>query len=133
VAVLLRQIARASLLHLGWWHAARWQILRLLVLVITLIMMCCVLLYTHPQMGYVIKKDLQKKKNDEEVEEGWVQCDCCDNWVHMICGLFNKGKNDQNVHYLCPTCLVDVSSSRCCYCRNQTDVLGWWSFTASGS
>lgn len=60
------------------------------------------------QMGYVLKKDLQKKKNDDEVEEGWVQCDCCDNWVHMICGLFNKGRNDQNVHYLCPRCLSQV-------------------------
>lgn len=54
------------------------------------------------------KKDLQKKKNDDEIEEGWVQCDCCESWVHMICGLFNKGKNDKNVHYLCPNCLVTV-------------------------
>ena len=68
--------------------------------------LCCIL----PQAGHVFKKDLQKKKNDDEVEEGWVQCDCCDNWVHMICGLFNKGKNDQTVHYLCPTCLMDVST-----------------------
>lgn len=60
------------------------------------------------QMGFVFKKDLQKKKNDDEVEEGWVACDCCDNWVHMICGLFNKGRNDQNVHYLCPYCLQQV-------------------------
>jgi hypothetical protein len=60
------------------------------------------------QQGWVLKKDLQRKKNDDEVEEGWVQCDCCDNWVHMICGLFNKGKNDQNVHYLCPMCLQEV-------------------------
>lgn len=62
------------------------------------------------QMGFVFKKDLQKKKNDDEVEEGWVACDCCDNWVHMICGLFNKGRNDQNVHYLCPYCLQQVRS-----------------------
>lgn len=66
------------------------------------------------QVGFVIKKDLQKKKNDDEVEEGWVQCDCCDNWVHMICGLFNKGRNDQNVHYLCPYCLRTVSNSLLC-------------------
>lgn len=71
--------------------------------------MCLLLLpIVLPQTGHVLKKDLQKKKNDDEVEEGWVQCDCCDNWVHMICGLFNKGKNDQTVHYLCPTCLMHV-------------------------
>lgn len=54
------------------------------------------------------KADLQKKKNDDEIEEGWVQCDACESWVHQICGLFNKGKNDQNVHYLCPKCLMLV-------------------------
>jgi hypothetical protein len=71
---------------------------------------CCLLL---PQSGSVRKADLQKKKNDDEVEEGWVQCDACESWVHQICGLFNKGKNDQNVHYLCPKCLILV---RCCGC-----------------
>lgn len=58
------------------------------------------------QTGWVRKADLQKKKNDDEIEEGWVQCDACESWVHQICGLFNKGKNDQNVHYLCPKCLM---------------------------
>eukprot|EP00775_Hariotina_reticulata_P012625 gene12625-12755_t len=58
------------------------------------------------QLGHVRKADLQKKKNDDEIEEGWVQCDACESWIHMICGLFNKGKNDQNVHYLCPSCLM---------------------------
>jgi hypothetical protein len=61
------------------------------------------------QLGHVRKADLQKKKNDDEIEEGWVQCDACEAWIHMICGLFNKGKNDQNVHYLCPSCLMRVS------------------------
>eukprot|EP00878_Enallax_costatus_P007519 GHUV01007875.1.p1 GENE.GHUV01007875.1~~GHUV01007875.1.p1 ORF type:complete len:926 (+),score=290.96 GHUV01007875.1:200-2779(+) len=58
------------------------------------------------QLGHVRKADLTKKKNDDEIEEGWVQCDACESWIHQICGLFNKGKNDQNVHYLCPSCLV---------------------------
>jgi hypothetical protein len=66
---------------------------------------CCLLLL---QTGMVRKADLQKKKNDDEIEEGWVQCDACESWVHQICGLFNKGKNDQNVHYLCPKCLMLV-------------------------
>lgn len=52
------------------------------------------------------KADLQKKKNDEETEEYWVQCDACEAWVHQICGLFNKGRNDKDVHYLCPRCLI---------------------------
>lgn len=48
----------------------------------------------------------QKRKNDEEIEEGWVQCDACEGWVHQICGMFNKGRNNNDVHYLCPECLV---------------------------
>jgi hypothetical protein len=65
------------------------------------------------QTGWVRKADLQKKKNDDEIEEGWVQCDACESWVHQICGLFNKGKNDQNVHYLCPKCLMLVRGAAC--------------------
>lgn len=42
-----------------------------------------------------------------QVEEGWVQCDQCEGWVHQICGLFNKGRNDQNRGFLCPFCLRD--------------------------
>ena len=41
------------------------------------------------------------------MEEGWVQCDQCEGWVHQICGLFNKGRNDQNRGFLCPFCLRD--------------------------
>ncbi|KAG2482629.1 hypothetical protein HYH03_018437 [Edaphochlamys debaryana] len=57
--------------------------------------------------GVSIKKsDLVKRKNDEEIEEGWVQCDHCEGWVHQICGMFNKGRNNNDVHYLCPECLA---------------------------
>jgi len=41
------------------------------------------------------------------VEEAWVCCDQCEGWVHQICGLFNKGRNDQNRGFLCPFCLRD--------------------------
>ncbi|GFH07343.1 uncharacterized protein HaLaN_02130, partial [Haematococcus lacustris] len=50
--------------------------------------------------------DLVKRKNDQEIEEPWVQCDECEGWVHQICGLFNKGRNNNETHYLCPDCLV---------------------------
>ena len=57
--------------------------------------------------GYPVRKiELIKKKNDDEVEESWVQCDRCQGWVHQICGLFNKGRNDEDRGFLCPSCLL---------------------------
>ncbi|MEW5301948.1 MAG: hypothetical protein WDW36_004771 [Sanguina aurantia] len=52
------------------------------------------------------KTDLMKRKNDEEIEEAWVQCDHCEFWVHQTCGMFNKGRNNPDVRYLCPDCLL---------------------------
>lgn len=55
----------------------------------------------------ISKSTIMKKKNDDIQEEGWVQCDTCDAWVHQICGLFNRLLNDDNsTHYQCPECLL---------------------------
>ena len=56
----------------------------------------------------VAKSDLKKKKNDEIVEESWVQCDICERWIHQICGLFNTRQNkEHHSEYCCPLCLLD--------------------------
>lgn len=60
-----------------------------------------------PSTPWCLQADLEKKKNDEETEEGWVQCDVCELWVHQICGLFNKGRNKEDTPYVCPSCLLD--------------------------
>eukprot|EP00979_Chaetoceros_neogracilis_P000059 scaffold17_cov259-Chaetoceros_neogracile.AAC.11 len=63
----------------------------------------------HVQDMQIMKNELVKKKNDEINEENWVQCDCCDRWMHQICGLFNprQNKHDDSVKYTCPRCLID--------------------------
>lgn len=59
----------------------------------------------------VAKRDLVKKKNNDQSEEPWVQCDICESWVHQVCGLFNKGRNDAERGFVCPACLKGALES----------------------
>lgn len=63
--------------------------------------------YLQPQSFSMRKADMEKKRNDDEQEEAWVQCDNCEGWVHQICGLFNKGRNNEERGFLCPPCLLN--------------------------
>jgi E1A/CREB-binding protein len=56
----------------------------------------------------VKKEHMAKKKNDENHEESWVQCDKCERWIHQICALFNTRQNkDQRSEFTCPRCTVE--------------------------
>ena len=55
-----------------------------------------------------VKKSDMKEKNDEQPEKSWVQCDCCNRWMHQICGLFNARKNKElKSEHKCPFCTLD--------------------------
>lgn len=61
------------------------------------------------------KSEMEKKKNDEEVEEAWVQCDKCSQWFHQICCLFNNFKEKHEASdstFVCPICLVQEGPKR---------------------
>ncbi|KAH8051477.1 histone acetyltransferase [Aureococcus anophagefferens] len=58
--------------------------------------------------GLWYKRDLIKRKFDEDVAEPWVQCDACWRWVHQTCALFNaKAEADRGCdgqRFVCPLC-----------------------------
>ena len=72
-----------------------------------------------------MKKDLLKRRLDEEVAESWVRCDYCQRWVHQVCALFNDryesfcaddlqgNSGDANGWFECPLCkLSDTIGER---------------------
>ncbi len=58
----------------------------------------------------VRKIELQECKNDALPEEGWVNCDHCNSWVHQICSLFNGRVNKTGARYTCPNCYLSKGS-----------------------
>lgn len=61
-----------------------------------------------PPPSLLYKRDLLRRKFDEEIAEPWVQCDACQRWVHQTCALFNDRSNatpnGTDARFCCPEC-----------------------------
>jgi len=56
----------------------------------------------HDAVRY--KRDLLKRKNDEELVEEWLTCNRCDVGVHKICALHNSFVHSED-DFVCPDCV----------------------------
>ncbi|KAH6785259.1 hypothetical protein C2S51_037714 [Perilla frutescens var. frutescens] len=93
----------------------------------------CIPCYNNDSRGDTIAVDgstipkarVEKKKNDEETEEWWVQCDKCEAWQHQICALFNGRRNNGGeAEYTCPNCYITEVETGERVPLPQTAVLG---------
>jgi hypothetical protein len=64
-----------------------------------------VLPVTGQDDGVRYKRDLLKRKNDEEIAERWLQCSKCDSPVHQMCVIHDEYIHDE-AEYACPSCVV---------------------------
>jgi hypothetical protein len=54
------------------------------------------------------KRDLLKRKNEEEIAEAWLTCKTCGEGVHKICSMHNEYVHSDE-DYECPQCVNDAS------------------------
>jgi len=53
--------------------------------------------------GTLYKRDLLKRRNDEDVVERWIDCEKCSNGVHEMCAFANDFRTER-ANYICPLC-----------------------------
>mmetsp|Transcript_6370 Transcript_6370/g.8973 ORF Transcript_6370/g.8973 Transcript_6370/m.8973 type:complete len:1310 (+) Transcript_6370:347-4276(+) len=68
--------------------------------------------HTNTQGTLWYKRDLIKRKFDDDLAEPWVQCDACSRWLHQTCALFNaKAEADSGLdgqRFVCPLCELQL-------------------------
>jgi len=65
----------------------------------------------------VLKKDMLKRRTDEEVAEPWVHCDTCHHWMHQICALYtdclpSDDNNETQAKFECPMCRLEAIAEK---------------------
>ena len=90
-----------------------------------------------PSRPPLLKRNLLKRRLDEEVAEPWVSCDICGHWFHQICALYNdrmsisadcgssgsgggvalsggsSTSTNPRGHYECPLCKLESMQQKC--------------------
>jgi hypothetical protein len=51
------------------------------------------------------KKDLLRRKNNEEIVEDWLTCSKCNEGVHVVCAMHNSSVDPES-EYVCPSCQI---------------------------
>ncbi|KAM3224549.1 hypothetical protein ACQJBY_057748 [Aegilops geniculata] len=70
------------------------------------------------------KARFQRKRNDEETQECWVNCERCNCWQHQICALFNDINYDVKQAYTCLYCYIEEVKRGLHVPSPQSSVLG---------
>lgn len=52
------------------------------------------------------KRDLLKRKNEEDVAEAWLTCKSCHNGVHKVCSMYNEFVHSDE-DFECPSCIIE--------------------------
>lgn len=68
-----------------------------------------VVLSSPEQSKAKLKKDLLRRKVEEEVWEPWINCDSCGRWVHKVCALLNDRADSSfsALNFSCPLCHLE--------------------------
>mmetsp|Transcript_3165 Transcript_3165/g.4373 ORF Transcript_3165/g.4373 Transcript_3165/m.4373 type:complete len:1585 (+) Transcript_3165:128-4882(+) len=58
----------------------------------------------------LLKKNLIRRKSDEEIAEAWVECDSCGCWVHQVCALYDEfdSSSGSSKQFQCPLCTLQL-------------------------
>jgi hypothetical protein len=70
-------------------------------------------IYDTPERR-LCKRDMLKRKVDEEVWEPWINCDECGSWMHKVCALVNDRVGEaamRALEYRCPLCRLEDARS----------------------
>lgn len=68
---------------------------------------------TTPPSHPPTTRELERKRNDSDEDEPWVQCDHCLKWQHQICALYNARRNEgAGLPHYCAHCYLGHMSAK---------------------